>query len=112
LSIDADATIGNGTGQVVFNGGNLNVTADRDNNVVANPITLSSDAAFTTTSTAAAADCRFTSSSISIAPGRKLTLRNDGADGTNDTFEVRFSGGGLSIAEEVVIDNGAWEKHA
>lgn len=105
ISVDADATVGGGT--LIFNGGDLNVTADRAANVLSNAISIQSNAEVTTTSAATSVNCRFTSSSITAAAGRTLTLRNDGADGAADTFDVIFSGGGLSYGEAIVIDNGA-----
>jgi fibronectin-binding autotransporter adhesin len=107
LSVDGDGRMGDGTGTVILNGGNLNASADRNSEIVPNPISIQADGAITTTSTAAAADFRFSNSSITPGAGVKLTLRNDGADGAADVFEVYFSAGGLSYAEEIIIDNGA-----
>ena len=108
LSIDADATIGDGTGTLVFNGGRLNVTADRSVTTapVGNPLNLMADAEITTSSTATTVNLNLTSSSIT-AGTVTLTFRNDGANAATDVFEPRFSAGGLNFSRPIVIDNGA-----
>jgi len=111
LSIDADATLGNGSGTVNLSGGTLNATADRSvtTNPVPNPINLTADSSITTTSTAANADLNLTSNSIGGSAGT-LTFRNNGADAATDVFQPRFSGSGFDFARPIVIDNGATGK--
>ena len=103
--IDGDATIGDGTGDVIFNGGNLGTTGDRNAIVVPNDITISANTEITTTSTAAAADFRFTGT-LGGSTGT-LTIRNDGADAASDVFLCWFGGSGFTFSRPIVIDNGA-----
>jgi autotransporter-associated beta strand protein len=107
LSIDSDATLGDGTGTLNLAGGTLNTSSSRTPSVnpVANPVYLTADSAVTTTSSSASVDLNFSNDSISGLAGT-LTFRNDGADTNTDQFEPRFSGN-FTFNRPIVIDNGS-----
>jgi autotransporter-associated beta strand protein len=111
LSIDADATLGNGTGTLILNGGKLNNTANRSGaDVIANPVSLTANSEVTVTTSAANPVMNFTNNSVSGDGTSTLTFRNDGADQATDTFRPRFSGSGFTLSNPIVIDNGATGK--
>ena len=104
INLDADGTLGNGTGVLNLSGGKLNASAVRDV-ATPNPINLSADSSITTSSIATNATFEFSSNSIGGTAGT-LTLRNEGADGLADQLDVRFSGSGFDFTRPIVIDNG------
>jgi fibronectin-binding autotransporter adhesin len=106
LSVDGDATLGNGAGSLKLSGGTLNATATRTV-VVSNPFNLTANSTVTTTSTAASAIFEFSSNSVTGTGGAVLTFRNDGADAGTDVFRPRFSGNGFNFANSIVLAAGS-----
>jgi len=106
LRIDANATLGNGSGALNLSGGALKVTATRAvaTDPVPNPINVTADSAILTSAGAATVDVDFTTNALG-GSGGTLTLRNDAAAGTGQ-FEPRFSGSGFDFARPIVIDTG------
>ncbi len=109
INIDADGSLGDGSGTLNLNGATLNSTANRSvsTDPVANPINLTADSAITTTSAATTVNLNVSTSSFTLTGGTTLTFRNDGADGPLDTFKPRFSGSGFDFTSGINIDNGA-----
>ena len=105
LGVDADGTIGNGAGAVILAGGTLLNSADRDAVLLTNDMSMTASSTISSLSTAAANQFRF-SGDLTGTTGT-LTLRNDGADGAADRFEVGFARGGINFSQPIVIDNGA-----
>jgi fibronectin-binding autotransporter adhesin len=91
LSVDSDATLGNGAGNVILNGGTLNSTANRTGagSIVLNPVQLAVSSSITTTSTAATPIFEF-SGALTGAAGLTLTFQDNAAAATQ--FKPRFSG--------------------
>ena len=108
LNVDADGSLGDGTGTLHISGGKINATASRTV-ATPNPVDLTADSAITTSSAAATPQFEFSSDSIGGSAGT-LTLRNDGADAATDQLDVRFSGGGFTFSRPIVIDNGSTGK--
>ena len=113
IRIDANATLGDGTGTINFSGGNLATTRHRDpgTDPVANPINMTADAVISTTRQLVdpvdSIEVDFTSSSITASAGT-LTFRNDATGTTNpdNQFEPRFSGSGFNFSRPIVIAAG------
>jgi autotransporter-associated beta strand protein len=105
LQVNGTGTIGDGTGTLHLSGGGLNTSASRtpSSSPISNPIDLTTDAAITTTSTAASVDLNLSSSNI--GGSGTLTLRNDAASG-GGVFQPRLSAGGLILSLPLVINNG------
>jgi fibronectin-binding autotransporter adhesin len=108
LSVDADATLGNGTGTLKMTGGKLIIANNRSvtTDPIANPVNFSANSEITTSSTAASVAVNFSNASIVGTAGTTVTFRNDGADGAGDVFDPRFAGSGFTLDSNVVIDNG------
>lgn len=106
ISINGTSTLGDGTGAVNLSGGTLNTSATRSvsANPVPNAINLTASSAITTTSTSSTVDLNFTNNSINTTAGT-LTLSNSAASGTGQ-FEPRFSGGGFTFSQPIVVANG------
>ncbi len=106
LTIDSDATLGDGTGTLNLSGGTLSSTASRTpaSAPVANPITVTANSAITTASTAATVDFNLSNDSIGGSAG-SLTFSNAAASGTG-VFEPRFSGSGFNFSLPITIANG------
>jgi autotransporter-associated beta strand protein len=106
VQLTANGTIGDGTGTLRLSGGGFATSATRSASAapVPNPIDLTTDAAITTSSTAAQVELNLSSSSI--GGSGTLTFRNDATAGTG-VFQPRFSAGGLVLALPIVINNGA-----
>lgn len=106
LQVDGDGSLGNGAGTVNLAGGALNAGASRTV-ATPNPINVNGNSAITTTSAAAAPEFNFSTNTFGGDGTNTLTLRNDGADETTDTFRVRLSGSGFNFANPIDIQNGA-----
>ena len=108
ITLDSDATLGDGTGTLNLSGGTLTTTASRSVNAnpVSNAINLTADSAITTSSTAASVDANFSSASIGGSAGT-LTFSNAAAAGTG-LYDPRFSGGSFTFSQPIVIANGAF----
>jgi autotransporter-associated beta strand protein len=106
VQLTANGTIGDGTGTLRLSGGGFNTSATRSASAapVPNPIDVATDAAITTSSSAASVELNFTSSSI--GGSGTLTFRNDG-NSIAGVFSPRFTAGGLVLALPIVINNGA-----
>ena len=106
LTIDSDATLGDGTGTLNLSGGTLSSTASRtpSSAPVANPVNVTTDSAITTASTAATVDFNLSNNSIGGSAG-SLTFSNSAASGTG-VFEPRFSGSGFNFSLPITIANG------
>ena len=106
LSVDADATLGNGAGTLKLSGGTLNTTASRAvADVIANPISMTASSTITTTSTASNVNFIFSSNTVGGTAGT-LTLRNDGADAASDVFDPRFTGSGFDFTRPISMVDG------
>ncbi len=93
LSIDGDATFGDGSGTLNLNGGNLIVTANRGTtaNILKNPIYLAADAELIGSATSASERNAVFGGPITTTAGT-LTIRNVDPTANNDsTFDVRFT---------------------
>jgi autotransporter-associated beta strand protein len=108
VSIDADGTLGDGTGTLVLNGGRLNTTASRTttSDPVANPVNVTANSELTTTSGAATVQLNLSSNSIQGTAGTTLTIRNDAATGTG-AFLPRFTGSGFDYAGNIDLAAGS-----
>jgi autotransporter-associated beta strand protein len=107
LSIDSDATPGDGNGTLNLSGGTLNATASRSPTTapVANPINVTADSVITTTSTSTSSDVDLNLSNDSIG-GAAGTLTFSNANGlAASVFAPRFSGS-FNFNRPVVIANG------
>jgi len=93
LSVDGDATLGNGAGTLIMNGGTLNTTASRNNGTapIANNLSVTADSTIATSGTAATTQLNLTATSIT-GNGSKLTIKNNGTS-VGGVFQVRFSNG-------------------
>jgi fibronectin-binding autotransporter adhesin len=89
-------------------GGTFDVSGSRSvtTAAIANPVSVTADSAITTSSSAAAVDLNFSSSSITGAPGTTLTFRNDGTS-VSGTFVPRLSGA-FTYDGKIAIANGAF----
>jgi fibronectin-binding autotransporter adhesin len=107
LSIDGDATLGDGLGNLNLNGGTLNTTANRSvsTDPVPNPINVTANSVIATTSAATTVNLNLSSNTVGGSAGQ-LMFTNSGADAAADTFQPRFSGNGFTMPRPIVIDNG------
>jgi autotransporter-associated beta strand protein len=109
LSLDGDATLGDGANTLFLSGGALNTTAARSpgSAPISNPVSLTADSAITTTSTAISSDVDLNLASDSFS-GTAGTLTFSNANGSADSvFAPRLSGDGFIFARPIVIANGA-----
>jgi len=109
VSVDGDATLGNGTGTLYLSGGNLTTSANRtaSSDPIANPINVTADSAITTVSTAGTVDLNLSSGSFSGTAGTTLTFRNDAPSGSG-LFRPRLSGGPFTFDPHIAIANGSF----
>jgi len=108
LTIDSDATLGDGNGILNLSGGTLSSTASRTTTTapLTNPVNVNGDSAITTSSTSATVDLNLSNDSISGTAGT-LTFRNDAPSGTG-VFVPRFSGSSFNFTRPIVIANGSF----
>jgi autotransporter-associated beta strand protein len=106
ITVDADATLGNGAGTLNLAGGTLNTSASRAlADPIPNPISMTASSAITTTSSAANVNFIFTSNTVG-GTGGTLTFRNDGADAATDVFDPRFTGSGFNFSRPIAMPDG------
>jgi autotransporter-associated beta strand protein len=106
ININSTSTLGDGTGTLHLSGGKLNSTASRSagSAPVPNPIDLTADSYITTSSTANPVELNLSSSVIGGSAGTLIfSNANNSASGL---FNPRFSGGGFTFSQPIVIANG------
>ena len=106
LSIDADATLGNGAGTLNLNGGTLNTTANRGSltDPIPNAISVTAPSSITTTATGTTPALNLTTTSIT-GDGSKLTFKNNSVT-VGGVFSPRFSGA-FTTSVPIEIAHGA-----
>jgi autotransporter-associated beta strand protein len=105
ISVDADATLGNGAGTLFLSGGALDISANRGaGDDIANNISLTADSSIITTSNASNVNVNF-SGTLTGSAGT-LTIENVGANAAGDTFTARFSGGTFTMSRPIVLTGG------
>ena len=106
ISLNATATFGDGSGPLVFAGGDVLLLNTRSAAPLSNAILMTADTAISGNSTLTNSTriLPFSASSI-VTSGGTLTLRNIGtnAAATNNAFRVRFTGGGFNFTQPIVL---------
>src|SRR4029079_12517328 len=116
LRLDANGTIGNGTGGLFLSGGNLGVSGGPRAPVtapVSHPIHVTQDAVISTTFpgtvTPPVDNMEVTFTGSLVGTGGTLTFRNEAVSGGThpvNQFEVQFSASGISFSRPIVIAAG------
>lgn len=104
VAINATSTLGNGAGEIIFNGGSLTLLNTRTSlaSSLQNPLRLLGDAtlASTTSLTSGTRVLPLGANAITASTGN-LSIRNPGSAGT--TFALRFTGGGWEFSRPIAI---------
>ena len=109
LAINGSATFGDGTGPLVFFGGNLRSTGTRAGLPIANPVFLNADTTIYGDSTATAPSTRIMPFTGAFTMGAS-TLKIGNTGSANNTFILRFQGGNYStINWPIVIGDPAFD---
>ncbi len=102
IQLNATSTLGNGSGNLVLNGGSLVSTAARTV-TVSNAVIMAADSSVATVSTSTAANFDF-GGSIGGSAGTLSLVNNSPSTGT---FKPRFSAGGFNFARPIVMTPGS-----